>query len=75
MNNEEENKQLLDEITTTGTEAMMKANIDPALIYAFRKTGMLVSENNMNLFSKNDLKEWDKAIEEFNRIQEASKLN
>lgn len=46
-------------------EAMKKAGIDPALIYAFEKTGRLVSEQNQHLLPERDLDEWQAAIEEY----------
>jgi hypothetical protein len=52
-------------------EAMMvedikAAGLDPALIYAFEKTGLLVTEQN-HLIPENDLAEWDAAIQEYRR--------
>src|SRR6266478_3365565 len=46
-------------------EAMKKAGIDPAIIYAFEKTGRLVTEDNQHLLSDVDLDEWQAAIEEY----------
>jgi hypothetical protein len=46
-------------------EAMKKAGMDPAFIYAHEKTGRIVTEDNMHLLSDQDLAEWDAAIEEF----------
>lgn len=54
-------------------EAMKKAGIDPAIIYATEKTGRLVTEDNLHLLSDIELDEWEAAIEEFraeNRSQE-----
>jgi hypothetical protein len=45
-------------------EAMKAAGIDPAMIYAYEKTGTLVTEDNQNLLSDADLDEWQAAIEE-----------
>ncbi len=39
-------------------EDMKKAGINPAIIYAFEKTGRLVTEDNQNLLSDADLDEW-----------------
>ena len=48
-------------------EDMKAAGMDPAFIYAFEKTGLLVSEQNQHLISDEDLAEWDAAIEEYER--------
>ena len=53
--------------------AMEKAGIPPDKIYAFRKTGMLPTEENIHLWSAADLREWQGAIEEFERIQSKGK--
>ena len=46
-------------------EDMKAAGIDPALIYAFEKTGLLVTEANEHLIADKDLAEWEAAIEEY----------
>ena len=46
-------------------EMMKQANIDPAKIYAFEKTGRLVTEDNQNILSEADLMEWEAAIDEY----------
>jgi hypothetical protein len=46
-------------------EAMKKAGLDPAFIYAFEKTGLVVTEDNWHLIPENDLDEWDAAIREY----------
>jgi hypothetical protein len=48
-------------------EDMKAAGLDPAFIYAFEKTGLLVTEQNQHLIPENDLAEWDAAIEEYER--------
>jgi len=35
-------------------EAMKQAGLDPAIIYAFEKTGLIVTESNEHLVSKED---------------------
>ena len=45
--------------------AMENSGIDPAIIHAFTETGMLISEENMHLFSQIDLDLWQSKIEEF----------
>jgi hypothetical protein len=46
-------------------EDMKAAGLDPAFIYAFEKTGLLVTEQNQHLISETDLAAWDAAIREF----------
>jgi hypothetical protein len=47
-------------------EAMKAADLDPAFIYAFEKTGgLLVTEQNQHLIPEKDLNEWDAAIREY----------
>ena len=46
-------------------EAMKKAGMDPALIFAFEKTGLLVTEDNEHLISDMDRAEWDAAVLEY----------
>jgi len=44
---------------------MQAAGIDPAIIYAFEKTGRLVTADNRHLIPERDLAEWDAAIREY----------
>lgn len=46
-------------------EAMATAGIDPALIYAFKKTGRIVTATNKRLLSEQEMAEWEEAIDEF----------
>jgi len=46
-------------------EDMKKAGIDPAIIHAFEETGMLVSEENEDIITDNDMDEWIDAISEY----------
>jgi hypothetical protein len=46
-------------------EAMKKANINPAMIFAFEKTGRLVTEENEHLLSEREIGEWNAAIAEY----------
>ena len=44
---------------------MREANMPPQFIHAFERTGRLVAESNKHLLSKEDLAEWDDAIDEY----------
>jgi hypothetical protein len=46
-------------------EAMRTAGIRPALIYAYERTGLIVTRENRHLMSAADLDEWEDAIAEF----------
>ncbi|HYT95012.1 MAG TPA: SEC-C metal-binding domain-containing protein [Gemmataceae bacterium] len=47
-------------------QAMKKAGLNPAFIYAFEKTGgLLVTEANQHLIPEKDLAAWDAAIREY----------
>jgi hypothetical protein len=48
------------------TKAMEVAGISPAIIYAFQETGMLISEENMEMFSQQNLDLWQSKIEQYN---------
>jgi integrase len=54
-----------DLIRTDITKAMASAGIDPALIYAFHRTGLIISEENVHLMSPEDLAEWQAALDEY----------
>lgn len=57
---------IAEETLTEGlADAMKKAGLPPHFIYAWQKTGMLVTEQNYSQWSKKDLKEWDDAINEY----------
>jgi hypothetical protein len=44
---------------------MKSADLDPAFIYAFEKTGVLISEQNWHLIPEKDSGEWRSAVEEY----------
>lgn len=49
-------------------ETMESAGIDPALIYAYQQTGLLVTAENRSLLSEQDLAEWDEAIDRYEEL-------
>ena len=49
-------------------EAMGDAGIDAAIIYAYRKTGRIMTEQNEYLLSDDDRQEWNAALEEYARF-------
>lgn len=48
-------------IVATVVAAMEKAGLDPAKIHAYRRTGMLVTRENLSQWSAEDLAEWQAA--------------
>ena len=56
-------------------EAMKKAGLHPALIYAFEKTGLLVTEENQHLLPEKDLAEWEAAIDEYEALQAGEEMS
>lgn len=46
-------------------EAMRENNADPAYIYAFEKTGLLVFQETMEQLTPEQLEEWADAYEEY----------
>lgn len=55
------------DVTRDGVEAMHKAGINPAIIYAYKKTGYLLAEENLDKYTGKVLQEWDNAIDEYNQ--------
>jgi len=55
--------------------AMQAAGVPPSLIYAWNKTGLLVTEQNRHLIPESDLREWQAAMEEYRQLQVAGKFN
>jgi hypothetical protein len=49
-------------------KAMADAGIRPELIYAYRKTGLLVSDENYGKLSPEDRDDWHAAIEEYHQL-------
>jgi hypothetical protein len=49
-------------------EAMHKAGVDPAIIYAYQKTGRLVARENRKHLTKAELQEWNDAFDEWHRL-------
>ena len=46
-------------------QAMKQAGVDPAVIFAFERTGLLVTEENQHLISDRDRAEWEAAVLEY----------
>jgi hypothetical protein len=59
--------RLLDEqsLVATVEAAMRAAGIDAAKIHAYRRTGMLVTSENVGQWSAEDLDDWQAALDEY----------
>ena len=55
-------------------EAMASAGIQPALIYAYQKTGLMVTKQNEHLLSKKDRREWKQALDEYERLSNRQRV-
>ncbi|HEV3196658.1 MAG TPA: hypothetical protein VGZ73_02095 [Bryobacteraceae bacterium] len=55
----------LDEFQEETEHAMVLAGIRPEIIYAFRKTGLIVTEDNYGKLPKSAQAEWTAAVEEY----------
>ena len=60
-----------DQVTALLVDNMRKIGIRPELIYAFEKTGLLVTEDNKRLIPDIDLAEWGAAVEEYYELHPA----
>jgi hypothetical protein len=59
-------------VRTAGCWAVPTTGIDSRLIYAFRRTGLIVTEQNLEHLTSRDLREWQAALEEYDRLQRKS---
>ena len=58
-----------EEATQMLVESAKAAGIPPRLIYAMKKTGLIVGEGNQHLFSEEQRRAWDDAVEEYDTFQ------
>ncbi len=61
-----------DDIERTMVDIMERAGSDPAFVYAFRKTGRIVTTWNKDKLTDTELREWQAAIEEYRASTEQS---
>ncbi len=54
-----------DEVDRQIIDAMAKAEMDPSYIYAYHKTGLLVTDENLRSLSVQDVDEWMSAVKEY----------
>ena len=56
-------------------ELLEGADIPPEYVYAYRKTGLLVTEDNKSKHRDPALAEWDEAIQEFHVLSESGEIH
>jgi hypothetical protein len=56
-----------EKMTQEMVTAMRRAGIDETRIYAYQKTGMMITETNYDQWSKADLAEYRQAMEEYRK--------
>lgn len=49
--------------------ALLEANIKPEVIYAYRKTGLLLTDSSLPMASEQSISEWNDAIDEYFRLK------
>lgn len=64
---------MMDEMQDMMVEVMMKSGIRPEIIYAYKRTGFLLTEENYHLATPEDLAEWESAIDEFEVMKGAKR--
>jgi hypothetical protein len=55
-------------------ETMAQASVDPVFIYAFKRTGRIVTEHNKHRLSAKELRQWDDAIDEYQHRVHSGKV-
>ncbi len=58
-----------DKLQSQMIEAMVAAGVEPAKIYAYHKTGLLPTNDNLHLLSKEDIEQWKAAIAEYENVK------
>ncbi len=55
----------LEQFREESERAMVEAGIRPEIIYAYRKTGLIVTQDNYGKLPKSAVAEWEAAVEEY----------
>ena len=51
----------------------LQERFDASLIYAYRKTGRIVTEQNAHLLNDEDRLEWNAALDEYKRLSKSQR--
>jgi hypothetical protein len=62
----------VEKVTADIVRAMEAAGVHPRLIHAYRRTGLLVSEDNVDRLGPRELAEWRAALEEYDLLKASS---
>lgn len=54
--------------------AAAETGMPPAILYAMHKTGRIVTEDNEQLLTDAELREWNDAVEEYHRQMESREM-
>jgi hypothetical protein len=54
-------------------EAMLAAKIRPEIVYASAKTDRIITAKSLKLLTRDELSEWDNAIDEYFRLYEPNR--
>jgi hypothetical protein len=57
-------------VTEAIAQALEREGVDPALVFAFRKTGLLVSAETLPFLSAGGRRAWTAALREFADLQD-----
>jgi len=57
------------EIEREVVDLLRQAGVNPMFVYAFQKTGMLLSEDNIDIVSADAINQWNAAIAEYQAMQ------
>jgi hypothetical protein len=57
----------VDEFESAVVEAMVKAGVKSQIIYAFRRTGLIASEDNWERLTEAQRRDWEAALAEYER--------
>jgi len=55
-------------------EAMAEVGISQAMIFAFKRTGRIVTESNKHLLTPEELQEWNDAVDEYHHKVDSGKV-
>ena len=62
----------IDDIHQTILHALTAAGSPPEFIHAFNRTGRLVTEDNIQYLTEDEIQEWTNAVKEYRRLHPAS---
>lgn len=64
-----------EEIESVIEKELVKLGASPETIYAYEKTGILVSGDNENQVAPEELQRWTAAVQEYRKLKQAGKVN